>query len=110
VSDFNKFLSALKDGIKQLVTQSFGDHRKAAVKDANAFLKKTRADLKRWIGELEAGTLKKDDFEFLVRGKKDLAEMEALKQAGLASVRVDEFRKSVLNLVIGTAFKMFPKL
>lgn len=110
MADFNTFLSALKDGVTQLVTQTLADHRDAAVKDAGAFLEKTRVDLERWTKELGAGTLKKDDFEFLVRGKKDLAEMQALKQAGLALVRVDQFRKSVFDLVVGTAFKMFPKL
>lgn len=110
MSDFNKFLSALKDGVKQLVTQTLADHRNAAVKDANAFLEKTRVDLERWTKELAAGKLKTDEFEFLVKGKKDLAEMQALKQAGLTLVRVDQFRNSVFDLVIGTAFKMFPKL
>ena len=110
MADFTTFLSALKDGVTQLVTKTFADHRDAAVKDASAFLEKTRVDLERWTKELGAGTLKKDDFEFLVNGKKDLAEMQALKQAGLALVRVDQFRKSVLDLVVGTAFKMFPKL
>ncbi len=33
--------------------------------------------------------------------------MEALKQAGLGLVRVDQFRSSLIDLVIGTAFKVF---
>ena len=48
--------------------------------------------------------------EFLVKGKQDLAEMEALKQAGLALVRVDQFRNSLVDLVIGTTIKMLPGL
>ena len=110
MADFNQLLSALKDGVARLAAQSLQDFRKAAVKDADAFLEKTRADLSRWAGELEAGTLTQDDFEFLVKGKQDLAEMQALKQAGLALVRVDQFRNSLLDLVIGTAIKLFPKL
>src|SRR5437867_1300073 len=98
MADLNKLFEALKGGIAQLAAQTLQDYRKAAVKDAGAFLQETRADLERWVGELESGALRKDEFEFLVRGKQALAEMQALKQAGLALVRVDQFRKSLLDL------------
>ena len=35
------------------------------------------------------GKIEKDDFEDLLLGKKDLAEMHALKQTGLASATID---------------------
>lgn len=101
-------LRELKDGIAQLVAQTLHDHRKAAVADAAAFLKKTQADLDRWGRGLAAGTLTPEDFAFLVKGKRDLAEMQALKQAGLALVRIDQFRNAVIDLVIETAIKMVP--
>lgn len=107
MASFNDFLNALKDGLKQLVAQSLADYKDAAVQDGEAFLTKTRADLERWTGELAQGQVSKDDFEWLVRGKKDLGEMEALKQAGLTLVRLDQFRTSLINLVIGTASKLF---
>jgi len=110
VLDFKAFLSAVKDGVKGLITRTLAEHGEAAGKDANAFLEKTRADLERWTKQLADGALTKDDFAFLVKGKADLAEMEALKQAGLALVRVDQFRKSVFDLVVGTATKMFVKV
>jgi len=104
---FDDFLKALKDGLKQLVANSVHDFSQAATKDGQAFFKKARADLERWTKALAHGQLTKTDFEWLVQGKKDLAEMEALKQAGLAVVRVDQFRSSLIDLVIGTAFKTF---
>jgi hypothetical protein len=36
-----------------------------------------------------------------------LDRVQALKQAGLGLVRVDQFRSSLIDLVIGTAFKVF---
>ena len=83
MASFNDFLNALKDGLKQVVAQSLADYKDAAVQDGEAFLIKTRADLERWTAELAQGRLSRDDFEWLVRGKKDLGGMEALKQAGL---------------------------
>ncbi len=90
-----------------LVADTIQDFSQAATKDGQAFLKKARADLERWTKALARGRLSKADFEWLVQGKKDLAEMEALKQAGLGLVRVDQFRSSLIDLVIGTAFKVF---
>ena len=104
---FDDFLKALKDGLKQLVADTVQDFSQAASKDGQAFLTKARADLERWTKALARGQLSKADFEWLVQGKKDLAEMAALKQAGLALVRVDQFRSSLFDLVIGTAFKTF---
>lgn len=107
--DFTSFLNALKDAIQQLVTKSVQDFRAAAVQDAQAFLSQTGADLEKWMGQVADGSLTPEEFEFLVKGKKDLAEMQALKQAGLALVRIDQFRNSLLDLVVGTALKMVPK-
>jgi len=104
---FEAFLKALKDGLRELVTNSIQDFSQAATKDGQAFFKKARVDLERWTKALARGQLSKADFEWLVQGKKDLAEMAALQQAGLALVRVDQFRSSLIDLVIGTAFKTF---
>lgn len=104
---FEEFLKALRDGLKALVADTIQDFSQAATKDGQAFLKKARADLERWTKALARGQLSKADFKWLVQGKKDLAEMEALKQAGLGLVRVDQFRSSLIDLVVGTAFKVF---
>jgi len=107
MAKFNDFLAALREGLKQLAGQAIQDYRAAAIKDGEAFLRKTRADLERWTKALAKGQLAKADFEWLLQGKKDLAVMEALKQEGLALVEVDKFRSSLVDLVVNTAFKVF---
>jgi hypothetical protein len=52
------------------------------------------------------GTLAPKDFAFLVRGKKDLATMNALTQAGLAAIRIDQIRSAMIDLIITAAAKM----
>jgi hypothetical protein len=56
---------------------------------------------------LADGNLTREDFEFLVRGKKDLAEMEALKQIGLGKIRLNRIRDQIIDTVIGSVFKVF---
>jgi hypothetical protein len=52
------------------------------------------------------GELSKKDFEWLLKSKKDLAEMESLKQKGLAQARIDRLKTALLQSVIGSVAKM----
>jgi len=47
------------------------------------------------------------DFEFLLKGKKDLAEMEALKQLGLSKVRLDKITNGIIDIITGSVIKTF---
>ena len=107
MANFNEFSNALKKGIEELAKKSVKEFRKAAEKDGKAFVEETKEDLRRWTKLLARGDLTKDDFEWLVVGKKDLAEMEALKRAGLSLVRLQRFQNALVSLVIDTAFDVF---
>ena len=107
MADFNDFLESLKKGLEEIINKNWKEFKDAAEKDGKAFLDKTKEDMKRWTKLLAQGDLTKDDFEFLVSGKKDLAELEALKLAGLAQVRLERFQNALISLVIDTAFDTF---
>ena len=51
-----------------------------------------------------ADDLSNKDFEDLVLGRKDVAEMYALKKAGLTQVKMDLFKFRLADLIIDTAF------
>lgn len=105
--DFATFRDTLLDRLRDLVEDQWADHRDAALTDGRAFLAATEADLTRWTALLEEGALTPEDFTWLVQGRRDLAEMAALQQAGLALARLDRFRASLLDTVVGTAFDVF---
>jgi len=107
MTDFTNFLDVLRGNIKDYAVDNWKEHLGAVVSDGSAFLDGTREDMERWTKQLAKGELSKEDFRFLVLGKKDLMEMEALKQAGLALVRVDRCRKGLLDLVVNTALDAF---
>jgi predicted transcriptional regulator len=107
MSDFDKFWDALKAGLVELAKTLGQQYLAAALQDGQNFLRAQQAELQRWTAELAAGQLSKEEFEDLVMGQKDLAEMVVLKQEGLAQVQVDRFVTGVLNLVITTAIKVF---
>ncbi|MCP4627560.1 MAG: hypothetical protein GY850_29200 [bacterium] len=107
MANFDDFWKTLTTGLEELALKNWKEVKGAAVSDGRAFLDKTKADLERWTKLLGMGALTKDDFEWLVAGKKDLAEMQALEKAGLTLVRAERFQNALISLVIDTAFDTF---
>lgn len=103
----DEFLRTLGERIAQLAADAFKRHAAAARRDAAEFLARTRADLARWAQLLAEGQLTPDEFQWLVKGRLDVAKLAALKQAGLAKARLDGFRRALLETVVGTARELF---
>lgn len=104
---FNDFVSTLKNDLLDYVKENLEEYKDEILKDGNAFIEKTKGDLKRWTEGLASGLISKADFEFLLKGKKDLAQMESLKQLGLSKIRISKITNGIIDVVIGSAFKTF---
>jgi len=107
MANFDSFIDVVKDGIGDLAKETLKSAIEQAKDDAEAFLKRSANDLKRWTGMLATGELSKDEFESLVKGLKALAKMHALTQAGISIARINRFRNAVINLVLNAAFDTF---
>jgi hypothetical protein len=108
MATFNEFWVQLENELIGFAEGSLKNYRDTAIKDGRAFLEKTKIDLERWTKMLAEGRLTRDDFEWLVKGKKDLAKLDALKQEGLAQVALDRFINGLIDTIVSTAFKAFP--
>ncbi|MEQ8523448.1 hypothetical protein [Gracilimonas sp.] len=104
--DFDAFLKTLKTDLSELVTDFGEDLKDDLLKDAKSFALSTKDDLIRWSKQLKDGDLSPEDFEFLIKAKKDLAEMEALKQRGLAQVKLDKLKLAIIDTVAGSVKKV----
>jgi len=100
--DFKDILEKLKDEAVSLAVATFKKYRDEAKADALKLLDDIKDSLQTWTIQLAEGKLSKDDFEFLVLAQKELIEMNALRQAGLALIRANEFKNSLLSLVTKT--------
>jgi hypothetical protein len=107
MATFDEFLKTLETELVEFAEYSWKTYKTDAIKDGKDFLDKSKADLERWTKMLVSGELTSDDFEWLVVGKKDLAELVALKQAGLAKVALDRFVNGLIDTIVSTAFKVF---
>ena len=104
--NFPDILNQLKTAIINLAQATLSNYVKSARKDAQALLNAMKDKLEKWTDLLASGALSTEDFEWLVYSQKDIVEMTALKEAGLAQIRIDQFRGSVINLIIDTVFSM----
>lgn len=104
---FDDFVNAVIEGTQDLAKAIFNGFENQAKEDAKAFANKAKADLKRWTELLAEKKLTKQDFVDLVLAKKDLAEIHALTQAGVALAKIERFRSGLIQLVIDKAFEIF---
>lgn len=100
--DFQQLFDSLKKGVSELAIAEFKKYTNEAQADALNLMDKVKDNLKTWTQQLSEGKLSKDDIEFLVLGQKDLIEMNALKQVGLAAIGIDDLKDKLLNFIVKT--------
>ena len=102
--NFSDIFSELKLNLKSLAETTLKKYVSEAKKDGQKLLDLLKEDLERWTKLLANGDITTKDFEWLVNSERASVKMAALENAGLALIRVDQFRNSVLNLVVDTVF------
>jgi hypothetical protein len=100
--NFSQVFDKLKEEVTALALSTVKNYKNQAKKDALKLIEDMKKNLETWTLQLAEGKLSKTDFEYLVLGQKELIAMNALKQAGLSLIKADEFKNSLLNLVVNT--------
>lgn len=106
--DIGAILKDVENQTKALAQKQIKDYSQQAVGDVKDLLERSKDDLKLWTEELARGEMDKGEFQSLVRGQVDVAEMRALKQAGLAEVQIESFVNGVIDIVVNAAFAAIP--
>jgi hypothetical protein len=106
--NFQDLFNGLKDDVITLARASFKTFTKEAEQDAQNLLEGMKDKLSRWTALLAEGSLSTEDFELLINAQKDLVQMKVLQQAGLAIIRIEQFRDSVIHLITDTIFHALP--
>ncbi len=104
--DTNALLGNIQAGVEEILKGGTAQYTGQASQDASDFIGKTKADITEWAQQLADGKISKDDFDFLARGRlQDLAEMDALTQAGIAAATLDRIKLQIADFVIATIIK-----
>lgn len=103
MADFNQIFNDIKKQLGPLAEQNLQEFAGQGKQDAEAFLEQSKANLAKWTQQLANKEIDEDGFRWLVESQKAAAEMVALRAANAGTIRVEQFRDSVLNLVVKTA-------
>ncbi len=100
--DFNTLFSKLKAAVITLAKDKLKDLAAEATSDGTSLLHTLQDDIKKYSQQLADGNITPDQFKILMLGDKDLVEMTALTEAGLAEAQADAFKTEVFNTIVST--------
>ena len=103
-ADIKTLFGAITDGIATLAKATTKEYVSEAKKDGQALVNAAKENILRWTALLAEGKLTTEDFEWLMFRQKDIVIMNALKQAGLAQIRIEGFKQGVIGIVIDSVF------
>ena len=103
---FIEFWAQLLANVETFAIDKWNELKDDAVDDAKKFLTDVKDDVQRWISLLAQGHLTSDDLLWLIKGKRDQAELLLLQQKGLTKPDLDKFFEGLLETIISTAFKL----
>ena len=103
---FMEFWAQVLANVETFAADKWNELKEDAVEDSKKFLTEVKDDVQRWISLLAEGKLTSDDLGWLIKGKRDLAELLFLKQKGLTKPDLDKFFEGLLETILSTAFKL----
>jgi hypothetical protein len=107
MESFEDFWKKLHVEVVDFAVYDWRTHRDAAISDGADFLEKTKGDIRRWCRLLGERKLSQDHFALLLAGKKDRAELAALRRQGLPETAADRFVTGLIDTVASTAYHFF---
>lgn len=104
--NIDQLVQSLESGVDTLAKSTLEDYVSQAKTDGESAISDIKANLQKWTAEVETGALTAEDLAFLLKEQAALDEMTALKQAGLAEVRIDQFKSGLVNMITNTIFSL----
>lgn len=99
------FMEAMVSELQEQKSK-FGDNiLKCLIKDGTQFLRQGRNDIERWTLAVTEGEMSMANFVWLLRDKKHLAEMNALRKQGLTEERINELREEIIKIILNTMYQ-----
>jgi hypothetical protein len=109
MADFNQIFDDIKNQLGPLAEQNLKQFAAEGKQDAEALLQQSRANLQKWVQQLANKEIDEDEFRWLVESQKAAAEMVALRAANAGTLQTEQFRDSVLNVVVSIAVSAITK-
>lgn len=108
MAGFDEVVLAIQKGIPNLAESCLNGFVEEAKTNVRTFLERSRKDVESWLEALATKQLSQEDFRSLLKTKCALAEMDALKEKGLAEIQLQNFRNGVINLIVTSVMNAIP--
>ena len=95
--------SGIETQTKALAEQVLKDFVNQALTGAKEFKTNAQQQIQEWVDQCKAGEITQRNLDSLIRGEGSLAEMQALKDAGVLQIEIDTFTNGFLQIVINAA-------
>jgi len=109
MADLNKLMDDMQAKIQNYALTNLPANVKEATTDGAVFLKETKDKLADWAASAEKGEMTADDVKWLIQSQNALKDLNALKQTGLAKIKVDAFQNQLLTIVVNGISSLIPK-
>lgn len=96
-------LTGLQEGVMDAVKQVLTNFIPEATEDVTAFFASSAGRIERYVKLLVTSQITLGEFKSLILGLRDLAELTALTQAGLAEIEIEKTRNTILKAVTSIA-------
>lgn len=108
--DFNAFLEILKKDLSNIAEDLGRDYIHEIINDGTEFANKRKEYLVYRTQLLTEGKLTESEFKWLLRSDRNLIEMKAVKQRGLAVVQMNKIQDAIIGAVTGALLKSIKRI
>jgi len=81
------------------------DVKQSLLESASEIIEEHADLVQHWITLASSGALSSADLKWLIKSNLDLSSMIALKEGGLALVKIDELRQAMVSSLVSSIFK-----
>jgi hypothetical protein len=106
--DWGRFVESVYGNIGSALVGSLSKFKGNLEKDTKEFLENSRGDIEAWTQALASGKLSKIEYETLIQGKTDIAEMMFLKNKGIGKIEIEKFTSTLIKTILNSAFSLLP--
>ena len=99
---FEEVFETLKHGVTSLAQVTIKDYVSEAESAGHELLQQMKANLEKWTVEFTEAKITQLELTDFIEGQKEVLEMAALTQMGIAEADLDNFKSGIFSLVENT--------
>ncbi len=107
--DIDQLIASLKAQLALLFKNKFAEFGSSLQSDAETFLNNSKTTLERWLLLLTDGSIKQDEFEWLLKSQQDVIILQALQTAGVSKIKLNAIKKAIIKTVVETTINALIK-